>query len=52
MARKVFVSFDYENDKHYKFYEAWDTNPDFVSISVICHQMKYNHGVFQRLKLL
>ena len=28
--KKVFVSFDYENDKHYKFLlEAWDANPDF-----------------------
>lgn len=31
MAKKrVFVSFDYENDKHYKFLlEAWDANPNF-----------------------
>lgn len=31
MAKKhVFVSFDYENDRHYKFLlEAWDANPDF-----------------------
>ena len=29
-TKKVFVSFDYENDKHYKFLlEAWDANPDF-----------------------
>lgn len=28
--KKVFVSFDYENDKHYKYLlEAWDANPDF-----------------------
>jgi hypothetical protein len=28
--KKVFVSFDYENDKHYKFLlEDWDANPDF-----------------------
>jgi hypothetical protein len=28
--KKVFVSFDYENDKHYKFLlEAWDANPYF-----------------------
>lgn len=28
--KKVFVSFDYENDKHYKFLlEAWDANPEF-----------------------
>lgn len=28
--RRVFVSFDYDNDKHYKFLlEAWDANPDF-----------------------
>lgn len=28
--KKVFVSFDYENDKHYKFLlEAWDKNPNF-----------------------
>lgn len=28
--KKVFVSFDYENDKHYKFLlEAWDQNPNF-----------------------
>mgnify|MGYP002661022901 CR=1 FL=1 len=27
---KVFVSFDYENDKHYKFLlQAWDANPNF-----------------------
>mgnify|MGYP001606314783 CR=1 FL=1 len=31
MAKKhVFVSFDYENDKKYKFLlEAWDANPEF-----------------------
>mgnify|MGYP001019007940 CR=1 FL=1 len=30
MAKKVFVSFDYEHDKHYKFLlEAWDKNDKF-----------------------
>lgn len=31
MAKKeVFVSFDYDNDKHYKFLlEGWDANPNF-----------------------
>ncbi len=30
MVKKVFVSFDYENDKHYKFLlEAWNKNKDF-----------------------
>lgn len=31
MAKKhVFVSFDYENDKHYKYLlQAWDANPEF-----------------------
>jgi len=31
MAKKrVFVSFDYENDRHYKhLLEAWDANPNF-----------------------
>ena len=28
--KKVFVSFDYDNDKHYKFLlGAWDANPEF-----------------------
>jgi hypothetical protein len=28
--KKVFVSFDYDNDKHYKaLLKAWDANPDF-----------------------
>jgi len=28
--KKVFVSFDYENDKHYKYLlEAWDANTNF-----------------------
>lgn len=28
--KKVFVSFDYENDKHYKYLlEAWDANDEF-----------------------
>ena len=28
--KKVFVSFDYDNDKHYKLLlEAWDANPNF-----------------------
>ena len=28
--KKVFVSFDYDNDKRYKFLlKAWDANPDF-----------------------
>ena len=30
IKKKVFVSFDYDNDKHYKYLlEAWDANPDF-----------------------
>lgn len=28
--KKVFVSFDYDHDKHYKYLlEAWDANPNF-----------------------
>jgi tRNA U38,U39,U40 pseudouridine synthase TruA len=28
--KKCFVSFDWENDRHYKYLlEAWDANPDF-----------------------
>lgn len=28
--KRVFVSFDYENDRQYKYLlEAWDANPDF-----------------------
>jgi len=28
--KQVFVSFDYDNDKHYKYLlQAWDANPDF-----------------------
>ena len=28
--KKVFVSFDWDNDKHYKYLlQAWDANPDF-----------------------
>jgi len=28
--KKVFVSFDYDNDKHYKYLlSAWDANPEF-----------------------
>ena len=28
--KKVFVSFDFDHDKHYKYLlEAWDANPDF-----------------------
>lgn len=28
--KKIFVSFDYDNDKHYKnLLKAWDANPDF-----------------------
>lgn len=28
--KKVYVCFDYDNDKHYKYLmEAWDANPDF-----------------------
>ncbi len=30
MKKKVFVSFDYENDRHYKnLLEAWEANPNF-----------------------
>lgn len=30
VKKQVFVSFDYENDKEYKYLlEAWDANPDF-----------------------
>lgn len=29
-TKKVFVSFDWHNDKHYKFLlQAWDANPNF-----------------------
>ena len=28
--KQVFVSFDYDNDKQYKYLlQAWDANPDF-----------------------
>ena len=28
--KKVFVSFDYDHDRHYKYLlQAWDANPDF-----------------------
>ena len=28
--KKIFVSFDYDNDKHYRnLLQAWDANPDF-----------------------
>lgn len=28
--KKIFISFDYDNDKHYKnLLKAWDANPDF-----------------------
>jgi len=31
--KKVIVSFDWDNDKHYKYLlEAWDANPDFVFV--------------------
>lgn len=30
MGKKVFVSFDYDNDRHYKYLlEAWSANPNF-----------------------
>jgi hypothetical protein len=30
MPHRVFVSFDYENDRHYKYLlEAWNPNPRF-----------------------
>jgi len=30
IKKKIFVSFDYDNDKHYKYLlEAWDANDDF-----------------------
>jgi hypothetical protein len=30
VKKKVFISFDYDNDKNYKFLlQAWDANPDF-----------------------
>ena len=30
MKKRVFVSFDYENDRYYKYLlQAWDANPDF-----------------------
>ena len=30
VKKKVFVSFDYDNDKHYKYLlQAWDANPQF-----------------------
>ena len=33
MANKVFVSFDYENDRRYKYLlEAWNGNPEFTFV--------------------
>ncbi len=37
--KKVFVSFDYDNDKQYKFLlQAWDANPNFnfVFFAILC----------------
>lgn len=44
--KKVFVSFDYENDKHYKFLmQAWDANPDFefAFSDKSAHEIKSNN---------
>lgn len=51
MAKKIFVSFDYENDKHYKFLlEAWDKNPDFDFVFSDHSSQEINSDDISRVK--
>ena len=52
MAKKtVFVSFDYENDKHYKFLlEAWDANRQFDLIFADRSSGEINSNNVDRVK--
>lgn len=49
--KKVFVSFDYENDRNYKFLlEAWDKNDDFDFVFSDHSSGEINSGDISRVK--
>jgi len=48
---KVFVSFDYENDRHYKFLlQAWDANPRFSFVFADATPSEINSNNIGRVK--
>ena len=51
MAKKIFVSFDYENDKHYKFLlQAWDENDKFEFTFADHSSQEINSDEISRVK--
>ena len=45
---KIFVSFDFENDRSYKYtLNMWNANSNFEMIN---HRVKFRAGIYQRLK--
>jgi hypothetical protein len=49
--KKVFVSFAYENDKHYKFLlQAWDANPKFDFLFSDLSSSEINSWSVDRIK--
>ena len=51
MIKQVFVSFDYENDRHYKFLlEAWDANKQFDFVFADRTSQEINSNDIGRVK--
>ncbi len=51
VKKKVFVSFDYENDRHYKYLlQAWDKNPNFDFVFEDITPSEINSGNIARVK--
>lgn len=49
--KKVFVSFDYENDKHYKFLlDAWDANKNMDFVFEDCSSDEINSDNVSKIK--
>jgi len=51
MAKKVFVSFDFENDKHYKYLlDAWDANKNMDFVFEDCSSDEIHSGDLSKVK--
>jgi len=49
--KKVFVSFDWDNDRHYKFLlQAWDANPEFEFTFIDYSSSEINSGNIPTVK--
>ena len=49
MTKKIFISYDYNSDKHYKnLFKAWDTNGtfDFNLCNTITKKLEPEHSFY------